>query len=71
MAECDIPVPESEKIGPGIRYRSWYRKKIVPVPENLISSRTFRGWEKEMSLYGKPSPKKTILLMKVYVWEDP
>ena len=83
-----VPVPE--KFGPGKKYRSQYRKKLVPekstgtgigenwsryrrIPGNsrslyiFISSCTFRHWEKEMSLLGKPSPKKTILLMKVYV----
>ena len=85
-----VPVPVPKKFGPGKKYRSRYRKKLVPekstgtgigknwsryrrIPGNsrslyiFISSCTFRHWEKEMSLLGKPSPKKTILLMKVYV----
>ena len=68
-----VPVPVPEKFGPGKKYRSRYRKELVPekstgtgigknwsryrrIPGNsrslyiLISSCTFRHWEKEMSL---------------------
>ena len=51
--------------------KNWSRYRRIPGNSRslyiFISSCTFRHWEKEMSLLGKPSPKKTILLMKVYV----
>ena len=62
-------VPE-KSTGTGIG-ENWSRYRRIPGNSRslyiFISSCTFRHWEKEMSLLGKPSPKKTILLMKVYV----
>ena len=55
----ESPAPVPEEIGPGKKYRSWYRKKwsqYQRIPGNsrslyiLISSCTFRHQEKEMSL---------------------
>jgi len=62
-------VPE-KSTGTGIG-ENWSRYRRIPGNSRslniFISSCTFRHWEKEMSFLGKPSPKKTILSMKVYV----